>query len=365
MKCAIACRRVAGVTGTTTTILEHSRRLAALGWEVHVYGDELDEARLRESGAQPRPLWNLPWSGSLRRRFFAWRFERALAREMYDLVWGHGDTFTQDILSLHNCVHATHEAVKGEPLPEGKGIGPVHARQLRERRFSLLIANSQLMKDDVVRRFGVPPATVEVIHPGHDPRRFSPGRDGELRAKLEFSERDLVLGLVTSGDFEKRGVKIFLDAFRSARAARPELKALILGKGKGLDLSGLDGAAVVLPLASDVERHYRALDVYVHPAHYEEFGQSVQEAMASGLPVLSTKTVGACELMGPEGRALLLPRPEAGALAKTMLRLAEDSGLRERLGRDNAAAVRKNDWDENFRKSLVCIERVLAAKKRR
>ena len=67
-----------------------------------------------------------------------------------------GDLLDQDLLSLHNCVHAAHEAATGRHLPARDAVGRMHALQLSQRRFRLLAATSRLMKDDVARRFGVP-----------------------------------------------------------------------------------------------------------------------------------------------------------------------------------------------------------------
>lgn len=336
---AVVCRDVRGSTGTTRTILEHARRLKTLGWDVDVLGDRLDAPALRAAGANPIQFWRPP---VLRRPLFAWRADRA--SRGYDLVHGHGDHARQDVLSLHNCVHAAHEAVHGRPHP-GSGVAAIHAAMLKERSFKLLICNSALMQEDVTRRFGVPKAMTRVIHPGHDPARFKPGgSEDSTRAALGASPKDFLVGLITSGDFKKRGVEVF----RAAMAALPNLKSVVIGKGPG-----------AIPPVADVEKYYRALDLYVHPAHFEEFGQSVQEALACGVPVLAGKNVGAAELMGPEHRALLLERIDAGTLADAIRQVADDEGLRFRLRKEGPASVAGNDWDANFKATLSCYQAAL------
>jgi UDP-glucose:(heptosyl)LPS alpha-1,3-glucosyltransferase len=335
---ALICRDVRGSTGTTRTIIEHSRHLKALGWSVDVLGDRLDAAALSAAGANPRQFWRPPF---LRRQLFAWRADRAA--RAYDLVHGHGDHTLQDILSLHNCVHAAHEAVHGTPHPGG-GVAALHARLLKGRAFKLLICNSKLMQEDVVARFGVPKSMTKVIYPGHDTKRFKPGRRDDVRASLGVTSKDFLVGLITSGDFKKRGVEIF----RAAMAALPNLKSVVIGKGPG----------AIAPVP-DVEKYYQALDLYVHPAHFEEFGQSVQEALACGVPVLAGKRVGAAELMGPEHRALLLDRIDAGALADAIRAVADDEALRLRLKKEGPASVAGNDWDANFRATLSCYQAAL------
>ncbi|MBI4423676.1 MAG: glycosyltransferase family 4 protein [Elusimicrobia bacterium] len=373
LKVAIACRQVAGLSGATTVVLEQSRRLAALGCEVHVYGDDLDVLRLEDCGAAPHRLPRWPFGSYPRRRLFAWLFERAVAGRGFDVLWGHGDALRQDILTLHNCVHAAHEAVRGSPLPSSSGVGRLHDRLLRGGGFAALIANSELMKEEVVRRFGVPARKVWVVHPGHDPARFRaedrPRLGPEARAELGVGETELLVGLVTSGDFAKRGVGPFLDALADLKPElRRRLRLLIMGRETRLGpyrervaRAGLADRTRFLPPAADVERYYHALDVYVHPALYEEFGMSILEAMACGTPVLTSRRVGAAEVLAraPESRAALLERPEPRALRAALERLLGDAGLRSSVGEAGARVARGEDWEANFAKTLACLRAVL------
>ncbi len=373
---AIACRQVAGVTGTTTGIIEHARRLAGLGWRIDVFGEKLDEARLASAGAWARRLRNIPWGAALKRRVFSWRFDRALAREGYDLVWGHGDTLTQDVLSLHNCVHEAHERVHGLPLPRASSVGRLHARILSERRFKLLIANSVLMRDDVVRRFDVQPEAVRVVHPGHDPARFRPedrlcGR--ALRRELGVGSGELLVGLISSGDFVKRGVALFLGGLAGLPPKLKEgLHAVIIGRESRLDHyrrlaagSGLGERIRFLAPVPDVQRCYHALDVYVHPALFEEFGQSVQEAMACGVCVLAGSRVGAAELLSEDARRMLLDVPGEAGLAAALARLLREPATRRGWAEAGRAAAAVNTWDRNFAATRAVLEELLIPSPRR
>ncbi|MDD5657395.1 MAG: glycosyltransferase family 4 protein [Elusimicrobia bacterium] len=367
---AIAARRVEGLSGTTTTIIEHSRRLAALGCRVQVFGERLDRGRIRAAGAETRWIPGWPWGSAFKRRFFAVICDRVLAGRGFDLVHGHGDNFAQDVLSLHNCVHAAHEAVRGEPLPAASGVGRVHERILREGRFRLLIANSGLMRDEVRGRFGVPAEKIEVIYPGYDPGRFQPAdRDilrGPARAELGVGGEEALFGLITSGDFVKRGVDTFLAAMRRVLRAGVKARALVIGKEARLapylrraEAEGVAQATRFLSPTADIARWFHALDVYVHPARYEEFGQSVQEALACGVAVVAGRRVGAAELMRGEARDFLLERGDAEELAGKLVRLAREPERRARLAAQGPAAVAGNTWDANFRATLACYQRLV------
>lgn len=347
---AIASRRVEGLSGAARMIIEHARRFVQAGWEVHVFAEKLDKKAIIEAGATPRWVPGWPWGSWLKRRAFA-----AAAGGMaqgFDLVHGHGDLLDQDVLSLHNCVHAAHEAVHGSPLPESDAVGRMHSIQLSERRFKVLVANSNLMKNDVIKRFGVPAEMIEVVYPGYDSCRFNAGGredfSAPMRAELGVKPGEVLYGLVTSGDFEKRGLPAFLRAFAKAG---PNARALVVGKesrpGPYLALArelGISDRVVFREPIAEVWRFYHALDVYVHPAKWEEFGMSVLEALACGLPVITGVSVGAAELLTGEAREFVLNDPSGETLSSAMLRLAS-AEARARLGVLGPAAAAPCVWD--------------------
>jgi len=350
---AVAARRVQGLSGAARMIVEHARRLALHDWEVHVFAEKLDKKALLEAGAVPHwvPAW--PWGSWLKRRAFAAAADGMT--KQFDLVHGHGDLLDQDVLSLHNCVHAAHEALHGSPLPEADAVGRMHSIQLSQGRFRALVANSNLMKDDVSRRFGVPADKIHVIHPGYDSCRFNAGGREDFgpttRAELGVKPGELLYGLVTSGDFEKRGLKPFLRAFAAVAAKRPEARALVVGKearlGPYLALArelGIADRVIFRDPIPEVWRYYHALDVYVHPAKWEEFGMSVLEALACGLPVITGASVGAAELMKGEQREYVLADPAGAALESAMLDLASPS-LRDNAGALGPASALPCAWD--------------------
>lgn len=369
---ALVSRWAHGVTGTTTTLLEHSRRLVAKGWEVHLYAEKVDAGRFAAAGAEPHIVPRLPLGGFLKRRAFAWKVGREVSSEAFDVVFGHGDGLQQDILSLHNCVHAAAEAVHGRGPGLFSGVALLHARQLRGRLFKRMIANSALTRADVVRRFGVPEELVSVIYPGYDPERFKASERAVLgpavRERAGVRPGELLVGLITSGDFAKRGVAPFLQSLgRLPPAAKERLRVLVVGAESRLGPyrrmaaeAGFGERCVFLPPEKEVQSFFHALDLYVHPALFEEFGQSVQEAMACGVPVLTSRRVGAAELFGPEAAGEVLERPTPEGLASAIAGLLESPQRRARLGEAGLKACAGNTWDRNFDQTYAVVEAVRA-----
>jgi len=360
-KMAIVSRLVSGVTGTTTTILEHNRRFVEEGWEVHVYGEKVAGGKIAAAGGEPHVMPRFPIGSFFKRRLFAWMFEREVRSEGFDLIRGHGDTLMQDVLCLHNCVHAAHEAVHGKRLGRTSGVGRIHSKMLHEQKFKLLIANSDLMRRDLVSRYGISEGKIKVVHPGHDAHKFNAETHDagiSVRQELGIAPKDVHIGLITSGDFQKRGVGLFLSALRRLdEKIKRKLKILIIGQESRLgpyknlaQQTGLGERIRFLAPEKDIWRYFHSLDIYVHPALFEEFGQSVQEAMACGVPVLTSRRVGASELLKGEAQRILLEAPTESALADSITRLVSEPAMRRAWAQWCLAAARANTWDVNFKK---------------
>ncbi len=362
----IPARQIKGLTGTTTGILEHARRLSALGYRVVLYGERLDRDRVAATGAEARTVFRLPFARHFRRHWFARRFETQ--RPRYDFVFGHGDVYGQDVLSMHDCLHAQHEAIHGQPFTHPSGSAVVHQRILTGGQFRHCIANSQLMKDDLVARFRLQPEGIRVIHPGYDPRKFGlQGRDqhrAEIRRELNIGADQVVVGSITSGNYQKRGIEIFIRALaRLSPTVLARTQAVVVGKEKNLEpylaearAAGVGERLRFLPATAEVERVFHALDVYVFPARFEEFGQSVQEAYVCGVPVITSRRVGATELLPPATQKELMAVPEVEPVAREMEALITDAHLRASRAEAALQAARANTWDRNFQQTLEVFQ---------
>lgn len=367
---ALVARNASGSTGTSRTLLAHARFLAGSGYRVRVVAQNGSVEEVAAAGASLRRVPVLPLGNWWKRRAFsAWA--GALARAGGAFVWGHGDDLQPDLLSLHNCVHLAHEHLHGGSLPADDVVGRFFVRLFQQRTFRCVIANSRLMAADVMQRFGMPAKAVTVIHPGYDPTRFFKGDQVTDRAALRRQlglDPDLpLLGLVTSGDFRKRGAATFLKLL----AALPvPAHGLLVGREASFapwqqqaDELGLRGRVTFLAPSKSVASIYRGLDVLVHPAGFEEFGQVVQEAAVCGLPIVTSRLVGASELLqaAPGADCYVLPQPHPEALAAAVERLLRDPGERESWAHACHAAFAANTIAANFERSLPVLQAAMQA----
>ncbi len=370
-RAAIVCRIINPLSGAGIMILEHARRLSQTGWEVDILCRQADRFALKEAGATMKKIQAWPWGSFLKRLSFARMADRAV--HDYSIVHGHGDHFRQDVLNIHNSVHAANEAIYGQPLSPKSAVGRIHERIFKEGKFKFLIANSQMMRKDMISRWKLDPEKIRVIYCGIRLEKF-PLEDrmrkrAPQRQELGFSEQDIVFGLVASGDFKKRGVDLFIRALGKL-SSNKKIKAIIVGKENHIGIYqdmanavGMKERLRFLKPITNVENYYHAIDVFVYPARYEEFGIGVLEAMACGLPIICADSVGAAELFGKKTRKFLFSHPcDIEELAGKMTSLAEDESLRRALGEGAGGIGKTRGWDQNFSEISALYESILPSR---
>jgi glycosyltransferase involved in cell wall biosynthesis len=208
------------------------------------------------------------------------------------------------------------------------------------RPDALLVANSRLVANALCAHFRAAPERVVVQHPGFQAARFNPSRAAELRAsarrELGVAPDAPLVGLITSGDFEKRGLDVFVATAERVTAGRPDARFLVVGSKSlplGVRRHALTGTGRLLhrPKSRAPERWFAALDLFLYPALFEEFGMVILEAQAVGLPVVTSRLVGAAECLPSVYERWLVNRPVATELAERVLGLLGDDGARREL----------------------------------
>ena len=169
---------------------------------------------------------------------------------------------------------------------------------------------------------------------GVDTERFNPAlRDERLRAEIA-PDGEVIVGYVGRLAIEKR-----VDLL--AAVAQPGVKLAVTGGGPmEEELRAALPSAVFLGMryGADLARIYASLDVFVHTGPFETFGQTIQEASASGLPVIAPASGGPLDLVEDGTTGYLVPPGDPDELSAAVRKLTGDPALRERLG---AAARRR------------------------
>jgi UDP-glucose:(heptosyl)LPS alpha-1,3-glucosyltransferase len=260
----------------------------------------------------------------------------ARRRGTWDVVQSHERTLGQDVYRAGEGCHRAWLAARGR---RGRGAYNAIVLALERRLFATtprIVAIARAGKAEIERLYGVPPARVHVVYNGVDLARFEPelvGRD-RARARSEAGiPADAATLLFVGSGFERKGLATAIDAL----ARLPDdTRLVVIGKG---DTAAYRGQAERLALARrvvwlgprpDVERWYGAADVVVLPAIYEPFGNVHLEALASGVPIVTTSRAGGAEVVDDRCGAVVPPRDAAAvAAAVERLRAVPRTALRE------------------------------------
>jgi len=261
----------------------------------------------------------------------------AVRRRAWDAVQSHERTLSQDVYRAGEGCHRAYLAA----LPP-RGRRRVHYHRLLlalERRVFArtpqVVAISRRGAAEIADLYGIPSGRLTVVYNGVDLLRFHPGNRASQRAAARAEigvSRDAWTALFAGSGFERKGLATAIEGLAALgdRASR----LLVIGKGDPEPyrrLAGRLNAAgriVWLGVRPDLERWYAAADVLVLPTRYEPFGNVHLEALASGLPVVTTTAAGGAELV-EEDRGDVVPPGDAGAVAEAMKRLrgADPAGL--------------------------------------
>ncbi len=282
-----------------------------------------------------------------------WGFARGVCREVaagrFDLVQSHERLACCDVFRAGDGVHREWLVQRRRAASFGGRLSmllnPYHhynvraeRRMFRSSRLKAIICNSMMVKQEIRDYFGVPEAKFHVIYSGVDSERFSPG----LRAAHRDSFRrergipsDALVYLFLGSGFERKGVAQVLRALAQLPA---ECHALIVGKDKHqrryealARRLGIAARAHFTGGLKNVAPAYGSADVFVLPTLYDPFPNAALEAMACGLPMVTSFKSGAAELIREGSNGYCCDALDVPALARAMQQL-RDPARRQALG---------------------------------
>lgn len=224
------------------------------------------------------------------------------------------------------------------------------------------VALSEANKQDLIRLYAVAPERITVIPNGVDLSRFRPRPEvrRRLRRSLGLPDHDLV-AIFAGHEFERKGLRVLLEALRLRRADGSCLTLLVAGRdsAKSLQAEFSDLANWVHYLGNrpDLENYYACADLFVMPAAFDVSPLVGPEALASGLPILVTPVGGVLEYL-QDGRNGFFIQRDPQDIAQRLRRLEEDRELLHRLSSEARASVADRDWSVVARRFLELLERL-------
>jgi phosphatidylinositol alpha 1,6-mannosyltransferase len=176
---------------------------------------------------------------------------------------------------------------------------------------------------------------------GVDSVRFDPAKRSPRLRCLLAPNGETIVGYVGRLAVEKR-----VDLL-AATCRLPGVKVVVVGDGPaGKDLRRALPGALFLGVrhGDQLARIFASLDIFVHTGAHETFGQTVQEALASGVPVVAPAAGGPLDLVTPGVTGTLVPPGDAGAIADAVVALAADPIARKEYAEAARASVAGRGW---------------------
>ena len=316
MKLALVRRAFSPVGGAELYLQRLIAGLSSAGHELHL---------LTESWGDSIPgltVHALPVSASRNRR--PWAFAHAVQQHLeahkYDSVFSLERTLRQDVYRAGDGVHRVWLAQRRKYLPWWRTLwtGGFHRAMLKLEKETLnpdntrfVIVNSEMVRNEIHSCFSFPSERIILVRNGVDVLRFRNGRREETRQKYNLSANDFVCLFVGSG-WDRKGLKYVIEAlpvaqdFCSRLVKNPTLKLLVVGKGRP---PKSNPNVIFTGPIREVENLYAAADLFTFVPIYEPSANVCIEALAAGLPVVTSRCNGAAELITEPGMGLVLNDP--------------------------------------------------------
>lgn len=229
----------------------------------------------------------------VRMYFFDNGVKRVISKGNFDFSFSLGRTSNQDLVL---CPGNHLGYLKAMNLGFGSPIDRLNVYLDRKayKKSRLVLACSQMMKDELIELFRVPKEKIEVLLPPIDSKRFNLSgktRKLGLRSKHGFSADKKSLLFLTTGN-ERKGYPFLLKLMKEMIDEPVEL---IVAGVKPMN-SSLPNVKYI-GYTENSEELLWAADALIHPALYEPFGQVITESIQCGTPVLISEMVGAKEIV--------------------------------------------------------------------
>ncbi len=333
--------RYAGGAESYSVSLANS--LAEKGWEVHLFGEKWDgepESAIFHEIMVPKylPSW-------LKIIMFALKHKKAVENQGFDIVMGFGNTLYMNVYQSHGGVHwlSTKRKIYSEKSKAKRTIKQliillsmkqwvrawIESAPFRLNPRPKIVAISQMIKEDMMSFFKVKDSEIEVVYNGVDTSRYSHNLrlklKGPLRKQLGIPDNETVY-LFVSYDLKKKGIIPLVEAASLLKKqGNTHFKVVVVG---GLPYKALTERIKALNIedtilfvgpARSVKEYYACSDVFVLPTYYDACSLVVIEAMASGLPSITTTANGVAGIItdGKDGYIISHP-PDSQDLARKM-----------------------------------------------
>ena len=364
--------------GQEVYMRDFSNFLMSKGHEVHLYTqDSNSESTELKIHLIKLPKWNklMRWTQWLS---FLAHAKKQVEADGYDVIMGTGMCLGVSVYQPHGGVnrasHRQNALLTGSFIASLKNlsnlVSPKHvvARWVEKQKFSdpqtHFVAISEMVKGHMKEFYAVADERMTLIYNGVDVERFQPASDkqkSDSRAILDLPQDKVIFSLVAH-NFRLKGLAELIKAAVLVSKESEDFLIVVAGSGKRkkyecqIKAMGLSKYFYFLGSVSEPELVYQATDVYLQPTWYDPCSLVVLEAMAAGLPVITTAFNGASELIENTVSGYVIDTPRnIEALAGGMKELL-DLDQRIRVGQKARTKIEPYTLKRNYEAMLQAFE---------
>lgn len=284
------------------------------------------------------PRWLRTFSFALNHRKYVKMFP-------LDVVLGFGNTLSVDVYQSHGGVQrfwmereiasyddSREKRIKGILLRNSLNQRVqrwIEEYPIRQKVCSRIVAISDMVKSHMMEYYGLTDDRIDVVYNGVDTDRFRPG---------DNPAEGIPTILFSAGNFRLKGLAPLIRAAGRLAGERRDFQVLVMGRGRKeryrelIDQLGISDKVHFIGETASPETQYREAHILAHPTYYDACSLTTMEAMASGLPTITTRWNGASALIGP-GEGFVIEGPEDVPALTDALKSLFDEEVRTDMGR--------------------------------
>ena len=334
MKIAVIRQKFVNYGGAEQFVSGYAKHLANIGHEIHIFANQWTPSN--HPNIKIHSVRAIKRNSFLRVLSFAWFALQSIRSESFDIVQSHERIWNQDVYRAGDGCHREWLERRACYLPFTKRFffrfNLFHQLILRlEKRIfengecKKIIAISEMVKRDILKHYQLPEDRIKVVYNGVQLDKFNPSNRksfrNEIRQQLRISDEEVMILFVGSG-FERKGLEYLIKSVQYIK--QKNWRLVLVGKGKWkryLDFTSKENQGKIIHLEpiDKIEKMYAAADFFILPSIYEPFGNANLEALASGLPIITSRNCGVAEIITPNKEGIILEEPsDSKAIAEAI-----------------------------------------------
>jgi len=350
--------------------------LLARGHNVYIFARRLEECEQKGFVFQKVPSSSLPFG--LKYLSFAANVAKLLRKDKFDIIHSFTKIYWKDIYRTGGGTHRgyleSRSSIKS-PLertferfnPKHLAILHLEKKCLQKGNYRKIVCISKRSQEEVMKYYNVPENDTCLIYNGVDIENFNPRNRIKFREEVRNNlgiKKDEVVILFVGNNFALKGLKFAIESLGLLPAAW-RFRLLVLGRGNPRFYKSLahqlrlEERILFLGHLKNIEKYYAAGDVLLLPSFYDVFPNTCLEAMASGVPVVTTKITGVAEIITNGKNSFVVERGDRVEEIARLVKLLYDNNFRLAMAYEARRLAEKYSLENNINCNIKLYEELL------